>query len=80
MGCKNSTRGLAIKIPVRQVIGQACCMVHMSVGQQNMIDGDDLVRGLADIEAHIQLRYGDYGFFAGDRISDHVEVVNLDFR
>ena len=47
----------------------------MAVGEQDVIYGYNLVGGLADIEADVELRHRDDGFLAGNRIADYIQVI-----
>ena len=51
-------------------------MVHVAVCQKNVIDRDDLIGSLADIEADVQLRYGDNCLLTGDGIARDLQIVN----
>jgi hypothetical protein len=42
-----------------------------------MIYGYDLIGGLADIEADVQLRHCDDGFLTGHRITDYFQLIYL---
>ena len=44
---------------------------------RTVVDGDDLVGGLADVEADVELRHADHRLLAGDRIAEEVQVVDL---
>jgi len=50
-------------------------VVHVPVGKQDVVYGNNLVGGFADVEADVQLRYRDDRFFAGDRIADDLQIV-----
>jgi hypothetical protein len=52
----------------------------MAVSEQDVIYGYNLVGGLADIEADVELRHRDNGFLAGNRIADYVQVINRNLR
>ncbi len=52
-------------------------MVHVPVGQQDVVDGNELVGRLADVEADIELRHPHHRFLAGNRIAEQVEIVDL---
>ncbi len=53
-------------------------VVHMPMCEQNMVYGNNLVGGLADIEADVQLRDRNHGLLARDRIADDFQIVYLD--
>jgi hypothetical protein len=65
---------------MRKVIGNTGSVVHMAVGKENMIYRYNLVRGLADIEADVELRYSNNGFLAGNRIADYIQVIYRNLR
>lgn len=52
-------------------------MVHVAVGEEDMIYRYDLVGGLSYVEADVELGHSDNRFFAGDGVADDVEVVNF---
>jgi hypothetical protein len=52
----------------------------MAVGEQDMIDGYDLIGGPADIEADVELRNCDDGFFAGHGITDYFQLMYFNPR
>lgn len=79
-GRENGARGLSAEIAMREVIGDTCGVIHMAVCEQDVIYGYNLVGGLADIEADVELRHSDDGFFAGNRIADYVQVINRNLR
>ena len=49
-----------------KVICESSRVVHVTMCKQNVIYGNDLIRGFANIETHIQLRYRYNSFLAGD--------------
>jgi hypothetical protein len=55
-------------------------MVHVAVGQQHMTDGNQLVRRLADIKTHIQLRDANDCFLPGNRVTKDFKITDLNFR
>jgi hypothetical protein len=79
-GRENGARGLAAEIAMREVIGNTRGVVHMAMGKEDVIYGYNLVGGLADIEADIELRHRDNGFLAGNRIADYIQVIYRNLR
>ena len=71
------SRGQVAEVAVREVVGDAGGVVHVAVGEQDIIYGDNLVGGLTDVEADVELGDGDDGLFTGDGIADDVEVVDF---
>ena len=49
----------------------------MAVSEKDVVDGDNLVGGLTDVEANVELGYSNDGLLTGDGIADDVEVVNF---
>jgi hypothetical protein len=62
---------------MREIIRNARRVVHVAVREQNMVYWNNLVRGLSDVKAHIQLRDSDHGLFGRDRIADDLQLVYL---
>ena len=62
---------------MREVVGDAGGVVHVAVSEQDVVDGDNLVGGLSDVEADVELGDGDDGFLTGDGVADDVEVVDF---
>ncbi len=62
---------------MREVICDTCGVVHVAVGQQDVVYRDNLVGGFADVEADVELWYGYYGFLGCDGIADDVHFINL---
>ncbi len=79
-GGDNGACGLAAEIAMREVIGNTGGVVHMTMGEQNMIYGYNLVGGFADIEADVELRYSNNGLLAGNRIADYIQVIYRNLR
>ena len=77
---ENRACGLTAEIAMREVIGDTGGVVHMAVGEQDVIYGYNLVWGLADIEANVELRHRDDGFLAGNRIADYIQVIYRNLR
>ena len=77
---QDRARRLPAKLPMRQVIRDAGRMVHVAVRQQDMVDGNQLVRGLADVKTDIELRHRDHRLFAADGVPDDVQIVKLYLR
>lgn len=57
-------RRIALKSTLRQVISNARGVIHVSVGQADMIDGYDFPRRPAHVEADVVFRQSDDRFFA----------------
>ena len=55
--CHSTTDPL--KIPLGEVIGNPCCMVHVSVAQKNVIDPQGFTRTSPDIEHYVHLGHND---------------------
>ncbi len=71
-------RGLAGKISLGKIICDTPGVVHMPVCEQNITYRNNLVGGLADVEADIQLRDCNHGLLTRDRIADDFQIVYLD--
>jgi hypothetical protein len=52
-------------------------VVHVAVRKKNVVYGNNLVGGLADVETDIQLRHRNDGLFACDRIADYFQIIYL---
>ena len=64
---------------MRKVICQPCGMVHVAMREENVVYRYDLIGGLAHVKADIELRYGNYGFFASYRIPDYIQIIDRYF-
>jgi len=62
---------------VREVVRDSCGVVHMAVSEQDVVNGDELIGGLADIETDVELGHSDDGFLAGHRIAEDFQIINL---
>jgi len=52
-------------------------VVHVPVGEQDVVNRNHLVRRFADIEADVQLRHGDHGLLTRDGVADDIQVFDL---
>jgi len=75
--CEEGAWGLSGEVPLGEVVGEARGVIHVAVREQNVVYGDDLVGGFADVETDIELRNGDDGFFAGDGVADDLQILYL---
>ncbi len=69
--------GQVAEVSMREVVSDAGGMIHMPVGEQDVVDGDNLIWGLSDIEADVELGDSDDSFLTGYGIADDVEVVDF---
>ena len=74
---KDRTRFLTAEVAMRKIIRDPRGVVHVSMGQQDMVNRYDLVRTLADVKADIKLGHCNNGLFAGNRIPQHLQIVDL---
>jgi hypothetical protein len=65
---------------MREIISDTGGVVHMAVGEQDVIDGNNLVGGLSDIETDVELRNSNDCFLAGNRITDYIQVIYRNLR
>lgn len=73
---EDGSLSLAAEFAMGQVVGNARGVVHVAVGEQDVVDGDDLVGGFADVKADVKLRDGDNGLFTADRVAEDIQVVD----
>ena len=68
--------GHAAEVALGQIVRDSGRVVHMPVREQDVVDRNDLVRGLTDVESNVQLRYGHHGLFTGNGITDDIQIVD----
>lgn len=79
-GGQNCPGRLATEFSVGEVIGDACCVVHVAVCEEDVINWYDLIGGFSYIKADIELRHSDDSFFTGNGVADDIKVINFNFR
>jgi hypothetical protein len=50
----------------------------MPMCEQDIVYGNNLVRGFSDVEANVQLRHRNDGFLGCDRITDDFQLIYFD--
>ena len=66
----HATRRVSNKVSLREIISNSCGVIHVTMGQAHVIDGDNLAGRTPNVEANIMLRGGNDGFLTRQRESD----------
>ena len=75
----NPPRCVTDEVPLREVVGDPGCVVHVAVGDAYVVYGDDLSWRAADVETDVELRRGDDRFLAREGESEDTDARNVFF-
>ena len=71
----NPSAGESDETALGEVVGDPGGVIHVAVGNADVVDGDDLARGPADVEGDVVFRRDDDGFLAGEGETDESDAV-----
>jgi len=75
--CENGPRSLATEFSVGEVICDTSSVIHVAMREEDVIYLNDLAGSLSYVEADIELRHSDDGFFPGDGVANYIEIIDF---